>query len=104
MQWIYMNASAMTFDAASFDVVLDKGTLDAMEQNKALVFGAISEANRILRPGGLFISVTFNNAAIRVEGQLQKEVSWSACHTHPIDKLTIEGKETKFFVHACVRP
>merc|ERR1712091_239887 len=65
MKWLYMNASAMTFDTASFDVTVDKGTLDAMEQNKDLVFGAVREAHRTLRPGGLFISVTFNNPTIR---------------------------------------
>jgi ubiquinone/menaquinone biosynthesis C-methylase UbiE len=104
MKWLYMNASAMTFDAAAFDVTLDKGTLDAMEQNKELVLGAIKESHRTLRPGGLFISVTFNNAATRVESQLQKDVMWSACYTHPIEKVSLEGKVAQFFVHACVRP
>jgi len=104
MKWLYMNASDMRFDAASFDVTVDKGTLDAVEQNKELVQGAVRESHRILRPGGLFVSITFNSAAIRVDSQLQKDVRWSACYTHPIDKISIEGKETLFFVHVCVKP
>lgn len=107
MQWLYMNASAMTFDTGSFDVTVDKGTLDAMEQNRDLVLGAVREAHRTLRSGGLFISVTFNPASVRIDAQLQKDVRWSSCHTHPISKKAVPSgtdKNTDFFVHACVKP
>jgi len=105
MQWLYMNASAMTFDSGSFDVTIDKGTLDAMEQNKDLVLGAVRESHRILKPGGLFVSVTFNPADIRIMNQLQKEVGWSSCYTHPFEKETLSKEtERKFFVHVCERP
>lgn len=107
MQWLYMNASAMTFDTSSFDVTVDKGTLDAMEQNRELVLGAVREAHRTLRSGGLFISVTFNPASVRIDAQLQKDVRWSSCHTHPISKKAVPSgtdKNTDFFVHACVKP
>jgi len=107
MQWLMMDATAMSFDSGNFDVIVDKGTLDAVEANKELVFGAIKESHRTLRSGGLFISVTFNNAAIRIENQLQKEMSWSSCYTHSIAKELIQpgkDKRTQFFVHACVKP
>jgi len=108
MQWLFMDATAMSFDTGSFDAVIDKGTLDAVEQNKELVLGSIREAHRVLKSGGLFISVTFNSAAIRVEQQLQKEMSWSSCVTHPFLKELLsaqnQDKQNSFYVHACTKP
>jgi len=93
MQWLYMDATAMTFDTGSFDVVIDKGTLDAVEQNKPLVLGSIKEAHRILKSGGLFLSVTFNPAPIRVEQQLQAEMTWSSCTSDPFFEGIVNCKQ-----------
>lgn len=106
MQWLYMSASEMTFDTGSFDVIVDKGTLDAVEQNRELVLGAVRESHRTLRSGGVFISVTFNPASIRIQQQLEQEVSWSACYSHSIEKelLNKKDKHATFYVHACEKP
>jgi len=107
MQWLYMNASAMTFDTGSIDVTVDKGTLDALEENKELVLGAVKESHRTLRSGGVFISITYSAEKLNI---LKKEVKWSSCHTHSIEKeLTdkqdkFEESSRNYKIHACVKP
>lgn len=103
MRWLYMNASSLGFDAASFDVVVDKGTLDAIEGEKDLVLSAIREAHRTLRPGGVLLSITFNQASIRIDNQLQLAIEWASCHTHGIEKTAHDGQKSSVYVHACVR-
>eukprot|EP00929_Paragymnodinium_shiwhaense_P064430 TRINITY_DN32264_c0_g1_i1.p1 TRINITY_DN32264_c0_g1~~TRINITY_DN32264_c0_g1_i1.p1 ORF type:complete len:365 (-),score=78.17 TRINITY_DN32264_c0_g1_i1:27-1121(-) len=60
MEWLQMDATAMDFESAQFDVAIDKGTLDALMNNadNRLACGLVSEAWRVLKPGGLFILVS----------------------------------------------
>jgi len=61
-----MDATKMTFKDNSFDVVFDKGTLDAMYTGAAhLVKLAVPEVFRVLRPGGVFVSLTFGHPRSR---------------------------------------
>ena len=49
----------MSFASGSFDVVVEKGTLDALAAGAMLdVATTTREVARVLRPGGRFISVT----------------------------------------------
>lgn len=112
MSWLLMNASDLTFDDHTFDVTLDKGTLDALEQNKPLVQAAAKEAFRTLRPGGVFLSVTFNSANLRVEEQLRSAAEWASCQSRSFNRplsQTVKQKmgtekASNYYVHACVRP
>merc|ERR1719401_3174691 len=45
MRWLHMNASALRFEESSFDVVLDKGTLDALELDHTLLLAAAAESH-----------------------------------------------------------
>lgn len=104
MQWKYENASGLSFEAEKFDVTIDKGTLDAIEQNLPLLQAAVKEAHRTLRPGGLFISITFQPDTIRVDKQLRDYAPWGECHSHPFTKETAGGKTASgYHVHACQR-
>ncbi|CAK9046205.1 eEF1A lysine and N-terminal methyltransferase (eEF1A-KNMT) (Methyltransferase-like protein 13) [Includes: eEF1A lysine methyltransferase [Durusdinium trenchii] len=58
MSWRWMNASSMDTEDQSFDVVLEKGTLDSLQDNSELFQAAVRESHRVLRSDGLFISVT----------------------------------------------
>lgn len=62
------------FPDASYDVVIDKATLDAImcgEGSTDKVVAALSEVQRVLKPGGTFISVT--------HGSPDQRTVWSSC-------------------------
>eukprot|EP00746_Dinoflagellata_sp_MGD_P008822 gnl/MRDRNA2_/MRDRNA2_117716_c0_seq1.p1 gnl/MRDRNA2_/MRDRNA2_117716_c0~~gnl/MRDRNA2_/MRDRNA2_117716_c0_seq1.p1 ORF type:complete len:395 (+),score=101.62 gnl/MRDRNA2_/MRDRNA2_117716_c0_seq1:84-1268(+) len=108
MSWLVEDASKLSFSDNAFDVTIDKGTLDAIEQNAPLVKAAVKEAHRTLKVGGLFISVTFNNQDIRVAKQLGDVTNgWEQCWTHKFIKPPLEGSESakgerkQYYFHVC---
>lgn len=103
MSWLRMNVSALSFEDAEFDFIIDKGTFDAIELNVPLLESAISEAKRVLKPSGALISVTFNHREKRVDNQL-KDVSWDNCATSAMQKPDAgSGVATPYFVHSCIK-
>jgi len=61
-----MDASQMTFPDASFDSVFEKGTLDALYAGAAeVVVPVVQQVFRVLRPGGLFVSIGFGTPPAR---------------------------------------
>ncbi|KIO20014.1 hypothetical protein M407DRAFT_142136 [Tulasnella calospora MUT 4182] len=76
MEWLEMDVRELTFENNSFDVAIDKGTMDAMMAVKGDVWNPppqvvddctreIDEAIRVLRPGGIFIYLTFGQPHFR---------------------------------------
>ncbi|XP_069474913.1 EEF1A lysine methyltransferase 4 [Ambystoma mexicanum] len=97
MVWTVMDARALTFSDESFDVVLEKGTLDAMMVEERdpwdvsagtseLLDQVLKEVSRVLRPGGRFISITFAQPHFRKRHYAQPGYSWSiSCSTYGSD-------------------
>lgn len=76
MQWIEMDIRDLKFGDESFDVLIDKGTMDAMLTGTTHVWNPapevvqncekeVAEAVRVLRPGGKFIYLTFGQPHFR---------------------------------------
>ncbi|KAI0681934.1 S-adenosyl-L-methionine-dependent methyltransferase [Cerioporus squamosus] len=76
MEWHEMDIRDLKFEADTFDVAIDKGTMDAMMTAKADVWDPpeevvqncnreVDEVLRVLRPGGLFIYLTFGQPHFR---------------------------------------
>ncbi|KAI0091507.1 S-adenosyl-L-methionine-dependent methyltransferase [Irpex rosettiformis] len=76
MQWHEMDVREMALETESFDVAIDKGTMDAMLTAKADVWDPpeeviqnctreVDEVLRLLRPGGVFIYLTFGQPHFR---------------------------------------
>lgn len=63
-----MDATTMSFDNNSFDAVFEKGTLDALSTGSfELVRKVVAEVFRVLRPGGVFVSLSFGVPETRKE-------------------------------------
>jgi len=76
MEWHEMDVRNLSFQAESFDVAIDKGTMDAMMTVKGDVWDPpqqvvddctkeVDETLRVLRKGGLFIYLTFGQPHFR---------------------------------------
>jgi len=51
------------WDSASFDLVLDKSTLDCLLCTDKAAAGLLTEVYRVLKPGGVYLLVSFHEAA-----------------------------------------
>ncbi|KAF8605844.1 S-adenosyl-L-methionine-dependent methyltransferase [Ceratobasidium sp. AG-I] len=76
MQWIEMDIRDLKFEDESFDILIDKGTMDAMLTGTTDVWNPapevvqncekeVAEAVRVLRPGGKLIYLTFGQPHFR---------------------------------------
>ncbi|PPQ62906.1 hypothetical protein CVT24_006304 [Panaeolus cyanescens] len=83
MTWHQMDVRNLEFEDGSFDVAIDKGTMDAMMTAKGDVWDPpaqviedcnkeVDEALRVLRKGGVFIYLTFGQPHFR-RRYLQRE-------------------------------
>ncbi|KJA28183.1 hypothetical protein HYPSUDRAFT_156631 [Hypholoma sublateritium FD-334 SS-4] len=83
MEWHEMDVRDLSLDDESFDVAIDKGTMDAMMTAKGDVWDPpqkvlddctkeVDETLRVLRKGGVFIYLTFGQPHFR-RRYLQKE-------------------------------
>jgi SAM-dependent methyltransferase len=79
MQWVYMDMTAMTFDAESFDIVIDKAAMDALMVDEGDVWfpdrSMIESSHKmcdcvrkVLRSdGGLFVQISFAQPHFRTK-------------------------------------
>ncbi|XP_056277785.1 EEF1A lysine methyltransferase 4 [Pseudoliparis swirei] len=88
MTWHQMDMRQLSFPDESFDVILEKATLDAiMVEEKtswevspqAAVFfhQALTQVGRCLKPAGRFVSVTFSSPLLRRRLYARTEYNWS---------------------------
>ncbi|KAK8785591.1 hypothetical protein V5799_008040 [Amblyomma americanum] len=88
MKWHVMDATQLQFPDSSFDVVIEKATLDAMmvkekdpwtisESTQILVTKVLKEVSRVLCSGGRFISITFAQPHFRSPLYADTQFDWS---------------------------
>ncbi|XP_020735623.1 endothelin-converting enzyme 2 isoform X7 [Odocoileus virginianus] len=91
LRWETMDVRALGFTSGSFDVVLEKGTLDALltgEQDPWTVSSdgvhtvdqVLNEVSRVLVPTGRFISLTSAAPHFRTRHYAQAHYGWSLRH------------------------
>ncbi|KAM9323157.1 EEF1A lysine methyltransferase 4 [Pholidichthys leucotaenia] len=89
--WHQMDVRQLSFPDASFDVILEKATLDAImveektpwsvsPETACFIHQALTEVSRCLKPGGRFISVTFAQPFFRKRLYACAEYKWSVKH------------------------
>jgi len=87
MSWIQADVRQLPFADASFDAAIDKGTMDALMCAKGDVWDPpqevienckleVDEVARILKPGGVFIYITFGQPHFR-KSHLERPGLWS---------------------------
>ncbi|XP_073347564.1 EEF1A lysine methyltransferase 4 [Pagrus major] len=88
MTWHEMDVRQLSFPDASFDVVLEKATLDALmveekdpwrlsPHTTCFIHKALTEISRCLKPGGRFVSITFHSPFLRKRLYARTEYNWS---------------------------
>lgn len=112
MKWIHGNISALSFAADSFDVAIDKATYDALQRNRPLLDASMREVVRVLKPGGIIVSVSAEPGELRCERHLQAVAGCVDCRSYPFVRMedtkmrqvnrTASGDAS--FVHICVVP
>jgi ubiquinone/menaquinone biosynthesis C-methylase UbiE len=88
MKWVVMDIMDLKYEDKSFDIVLDKGTMDAImcekgdvwnvsEELAAKVDNMLSEVARVLKPGGKYIYITFGQPHFRKPLMLKDKYGWT---------------------------
>merc|ERR1719373_1047597 len=83
MTWSVMDAQDMSMADSSFDLVLDKSTLDtfACSDNAALAIATyFKEIIRVLRPGGIYFCVTYGAPQTRLSYFNMSCFEWALRH------------------------
>lgn len=80
------------FPNASFAVVIDKGTVDSIlcGADSHGIEDALSEVSRVLRPGGVFMCVTYGSPYTRLRHFNNDDYNWCV-HVYTIEKVSMEN-------------
>jgi SAM-dependent methyltransferase len=90
IKWICGDVLSMTaIESDKFDVVLDKGTLDSLicggcSQKK--VGQMMSEVSRVLKPGGVFMDISYGLPDAREHYFFGEKLNWKVLPCHQVTK------------------
>jgi len=99
LKYLIMDARELQFDNNSFDSVIDKGTIDSAfcgagsHQNVKKI---VNEIYRVLKPGGVFISISFGLPDQRKPWFNRPEFEWEMSET--VIRREKNGRDTKHYV------
>lgn len=103
MRWRVMDMTQMQIVDETFDVVLDKGGLDALmepEQGSKLGNDYLCEVNRVLKPGGKFICLTLAESHVLGLVFSKFRFGWNISIHAISQKSSIKPKLQTFMVDA----
>ncbi|OHS98362.1 Phosphoethanolamine N-methyltransferase-related protein [Tritrichomonas foetus] len=79
LQWLIMDVADLKFDENYFDIIFDKGTIDAItcsDDAKTLVKKSSQECFRVLKPNGIMFMVTYEKPNVRLSLMKRTKVPW----------------------------
>jgi len=105
LNFVEMDMTQLNFPSSSFDLVIEKASLDALlvdsvspwdleSPGHQLVSQSLREVKRVLSPDGVFLSVTFSQPHHRVPLLAQPGLNWEV----QVDKVSCEGSMLDYFV------
>ena len=88
MSFFQMDMTSLTFEDQSFDIVIEKATLDSLlvdckspwdltDPSQLAVLKCLEQVKRVLRPGGVFLSLTFSPPHFRVPLLASHGLDWA---------------------------
>lgn len=110
MKYLVMDVQALSFDDASFDIVIDKSTMDCLfccENSTEIVCNMLTEGYRVLKPGGNYISMSLHDEAkclpyLTAHPDIHWKVEWERI---PNPRYTGENGRSQFHhVFVCKKP
>ena len=92
---------ALPYADGEFDAVVDKGTLDTMMQadDPGPAREMLAEASRVLRPGGVFFSVSYGDEEMRVSELERPGLPWVRLFAD-----TLAVGRTSYYIYAYTKP
>ena len=78
-----MDVHHMTYDDESFDVILDKGTLDAIicgDESSSNPGQALLEVNRVLKKNRVYICISYGMPEYRLDYFQSPSLKWKVVH------------------------
>lgn len=78
LSWAVMDCTELECPSDEYDLVVDKGTLDALycsDHAQDVVAKTLSEIRRVLKPGGMFIDISFGAPASRAQLTQTKDMT-----------------------------
>jgi len=108
LRFVQMDMTDMEFGNEKFDIVLEKATFDSLLVDSRSpwdldstgcrqVTKALKEVKKVLKVGGIFLSITFSQPHFRVPLLAQEGLDFSI----RVDKFTSTGGVLDYFVYKC---
>ncbi|GAB5033170.1 protein kinase domain protein, partial [Nannochloropsis oceanica] len=98
MVWQEMDMCALDFGDASFNVVLDKGTMDSILCGKGSITNVTSmcmEVSRVLKSEGIFIIVSYGIPSNRLQYLQEERYKWRvSVHSVPKPSVTVSSSSS----------
>lgn len=83
MEWLIKDCTKLDFPDGSFDLVIDKGTTDAIlcgSNSFHNVYQMNKHVSRVLKKGGHFLVITYGHPDTRVDHFRRKRLHWEVDH------------------------
>ena len=108
LEWDVMSCTSMTYPDSSFDMVFDKGTIDAViccVHGDDVVAQTLSEVYRVLRPGGRFLAISFGGPSQRLSLFKRPKLNWTLLPPlHIFNSQDYDPCDNGQFVYAFEKP
>ncbi|KAL0241519.1 hypothetical protein GEMRC1_006754 [Eukaryota sp. GEM-RC1] len=112
LEWQKMDVRKLDFPSETFDLIVDKGTMDALLCGKDSfenVLCAHKEINRCLKPQGIYVNITYGQPESRLDHFKRQDLNWNVeTKTVPKSMLGLEENQDNpsnyFYVYICSHP